>query len=111
VSELAERASSHELLAESLIELARTLVESNPGLHEQGAGADRRVVNNQTTALFAGDGSERLTLSVEEAAQLLGISRAHAYELAQRGEIPVIRLGRRILVPRVALGEMMRLCP
>jgi excisionase family DNA binding protein len=42
---------------------------------------------------------ERLVVSVPEAARLLGISRTHAYELIARGELPSIRLGRRILVP------------
>ena len=37
--------------------------------------------------------------SVEEAARLLGISRAHAYELVARGELPHLRLGRRVVVP------------
>ena len=46
---------------------------------------------------------ERLVLTVSEAAELLGISRAFAYELVARGELPVIRLGRRRLVPRRAL--------
>jgi excisionase family DNA binding protein len=46
---------------------------------------------------------ERLTLSVEEAAAALGISRALAYELVARGELPCLRLGRRIVVPRRAL--------
>ena len=41
---------------------------------------------------------ERLVLTVSEAAVLLGISRAFAYELVARGELPVIRLGRRRLV-------------
>ena len=36
----------------------------------------------------------RLTLTVEEAAGLLGISRAFAYEAMRRGEIPSIRIGR-----------------
>ncbi len=49
----------------------------------------------------------RLTLTVEEAAQLLGISRALAYELVGRGELPSIRLGRRIVVPRHALEVML----
>jgi excisionase family DNA binding protein len=40
---------------------------------------------------------------VAEAGALLGISRAFAYELVARGELPVIRLGRRRLVPKVAL--------
>ena len=46
---------------------------------------------------------DRLVYTVAEAGQLLGISRAFAYELVARGEIPVIRLGRRRLVPKVAL--------
>ena len=47
-----------------------------------------------------------LTLSVEEAAQLLGVSRGLAYEAARRGELPTIRLGRRLLVPRARLLEL-----
>lgn len=46
------------------------------------------------------DDSDQLTLSVEEAARLLGISPGLAYELVHRGELAAIRLGRRILVPR-----------
>lgn len=111
MSDVEERASTHERLAESLLELARTLVATDSGVHNDGADPSRRVVGDRTMSLLAGDGSERLTLSVEEAAQVLGISRVDAYELAQQGEIPAIRLGRRILVPRVALAEMMRLCP
>ncbi len=49
------------------------------------------------------DRSERLTLTVTEAAELLGISSDLAYELIGRGELPALRLGRRIVVPRVAL--------
>jgi excisionase family DNA binding protein len=45
----------------------------------------------------------RLVYTVAEAGELLGISRAFAYELVARGELPVIRLGRRRLVPKVAL--------
>lgn len=45
----------------------------------------------------------RLVYSVAEAAAVLGISRAFAYELVARGELPVICLGRRRLVPKVAL--------
>ena len=51
--------------------------------------------------------TDRLTLTVEEAAQLLGISRALGYELVARGELPSIRLGRRILVPRRALDALL----
>ncbi len=47
----------------------------------------------------------RLTISVEEAAALLGLGRSAAYEAARRGEIPTRRLGRRVLVPVPALLE------
>jgi excisionase family DNA binding protein len=46
---------------------------------------------------------DRLVYTVAEAGELLGISRSFAYELVARGELPVIRLGRRRLVPKVAL--------
>jgi excisionase family DNA binding protein len=45
---------------------------------------------------------------VDEAAYLLNISRGLAYELVARGgELPAIRLGRRIVVPRVAMEELL----
>lgn len=46
---------------------------------------------------------QRPTFTVAEAADMLGVSRGHAYELVRRGEIPSIRLGRRLVVPRRAL--------
>ncbi|MHB1988250.1 MAG: helix-turn-helix domain-containing protein [Acidimicrobiales bacterium] len=49
----------------------------------------------------------RLTFTVEEAAERLGIGRATAYEAVARSEIPSIRIGRRILVPRAALERML----
>jgi excisionase family DNA binding protein len=54
---------------------------------------------------------ERLTLSVEEAAHVLGIGRGLAYELARTGQIPVIRLGRRMVVPRAQLEAMLEAEP
>jgi excisionase family DNA binding protein len=59
-------------------------------------------------ALREGD---RLVLSVEEAGRLLGISRAFAYELVARGELPVIRLGRRIVVPKARLFALVGMLP
>ena len=50
---------------------------------------------------------QRLTMTVEEAATALGISRATAYEAVSRGEIPAIRIGRRILIPKVALAKLL----
>ncbi len=45
--------------------------------------------------------------SVEEAAQLLGVSRAHAYELIARNELPHLRLGRRIVVPKHVIDKLL----
>ncbi len=41
----------------------------------------------------------RLTVTVPEAGQLLGIGRDAAYAAAERGELPCLRLGRRLAVP------------
>ena len=46
---------------------------------------------------------DRLVWTVEEAGRMLGISRAHAYELVARGELPHLRLGRRVVVPKHAI--------
>ena len=51
------------------------------------------------------DLEDRITLSIEEVASLLGLGRTAAYEAARRGEIPNRRLGRRVVVPVPALRE------
>ncbi|HEV2545919.1 MAG TPA: helix-turn-helix domain-containing protein [Stellaceae bacterium] len=50
---------------------------------------------------------ERRTITVEQAAEILGISRGSAYALANSGELPVIRMGRRLLVPKAALYRLL----
>mgnify|MGYP000256399571 CR=1 FL=1 len=51
---------------------------------------------------------ETATVSVSHAAELLGIGRNLAYELAGRGELPgALRLGRRIVVSRKALDAFL----
>jgi len=51
--------------------------------------------------------TEKVTLRVTEVAKILGISRGSAYEAIQRGEIPHIRIGRRVLVPKKALDKFL----
>lgn len=51
---------------------------------------------------------ERLTLTIEETARLLGIGRQLAYDRVKAGEIPVLKIGRRLLVPRIALEKMLQ---
>ena len=46
------------------------------------------------------DPSVVATMSVDAAAGSLGISRTHAYDLVPAGEIPHLKLGRRIVNPR-----------
>ena len=57
--------------------------------------------------------NENPTLSVEEAANVLGIGRSLAYDLARRGELPgVLRLGhKRLRVSRVALEQYLAQSP
>ena len=64
----------------------------------------RRAEASSWTRLLSDD---RLTWTITEAAQLLGISRATAYEAAHRGELPVRLIGRRMLVPRIALLRLL----
>ncbi len=86
---------------------ARRDPEVRDGL--QLTGADSRPSHlepgsqNLPTAILG----ERLVLSVAEAGELLGLSRAFAYELVARGELPVVRFGRRIVVPKAALLELL----
>jgi excisionase family DNA binding protein len=51
--------------------------------------------------------TERRTLSVTEAAALLGISRNKTYEAAKRGDIPAIKIGGHILVLADALDRLL----
>jgi excisionase family DNA binding protein len=64
------------------------------------------VIESSTLPVSTIIAGERLVLTVAEAGALLGISRAFAYELVARGELPVIRLGRRIVVPKAALLQI-----
>jgi excisionase family DNA binding protein len=63
------------------------------------------VLGSEQTRDLYEDG--RLTWTVTEAAKLLGISPTTAYEAARRGELPVRVIGRRMLVPRVALLRLL----
>ena len=48
---------------------------------------------------------ERLAYRMDEAAQALGVSRSKIYEMANRGQIPVIHAGSSLRVPVAALNE------
>jgi excisionase family DNA binding protein len=49
---------------------------------------------------------EPLLLSVAEAAATLGVSRDLVYELVHRGDLPCLRIGRRKVIPRRAVEQL-----
>lgn len=53
------------------------------------------------------DGSSSLVLDVQEAGRMLGLNRNAAYAAVQRGDIPSIRIGRLIKVPKAAFNRML----
>jgi excisionase family DNA binding protein len=61
--------------------------------------------------LGAAEVEERPVYTVEEVAKLLRIARTLAYEAVRQGDIPTLRIGRRILVTHEALQLMLSLSP
>ncbi len=54
------------------------------------------------------DKAERLVYTITEAAQMLQISAATAYNLANTGRLPAIRISdRRLIIPRKALDALL----
>ena len=49
--------------------------------------------------------TKKLTISVSEAAELIGISRAQAYRCVKARQLRAVRLGRRIVIPVAAVEE------
>lgn len=49
----------------------------------------------------------KATMKVDEAAELLGISRAAAYRAVNRGDLPSVRIGRTVRVLRAPVEKML----
>ncbi len=64
-----------------------------------GSGLQRHIALNNM--------DRRLCITVSEAAAILRISRNFAYELVKQRQLPVIKFGKRLLIPRVALEKML----
>lgn len=47
------------------------------------------------------------TYTIPEAAKILGVGRSAAYEAARQGQIPIVKIGKRKLVPKVALERLL----
>ena len=50
---------------------------------------------------------ERLALSVKEAAETLGVGKELIYRAINRGELRAVRLGGRVMVPRIELERLL----
>jgi excisionase family DNA binding protein len=51
---------------------------------------------------------DRLTYTVEELGQILGLGRSATYTALRKGVIPTIRIGRRFVIPKPAIEEWLR---
>jgi excisionase family DNA binding protein len=54
---------------------------------------------------------DRLVYTVEEAAGLLGVARSTMYELVRVGEVPSVRMGRRVFVTAPTIVELTGVTP
>jgi len=71
------------------------------------AEGDNPGSNKEVTLSARQADSQRQTLSVEDAGEILGLSRGAAYARAKDGSLPTIRLGKRLLVPKAALDKLL----
>jgi excisionase family DNA binding protein len=51
--------------------------------------------------------TDRDTITVKEASQILGLGRSAAYDAVKRKEIPSLNIGGRILIPVAPLKQML----
>ena len=70
----------------------------------KNSGGGRRGLPRQAANV------NRLCLNVTEAAEMLGISRNFAYDLVKQKQLPVVKFGKRLLIPRIALERMLEKC-
>ena len=69
----------------------------------QKSFTDRLKIKNKELSEM----TDKKTLTVAEAMAVLGISRTLAYRLIKDGKLPVIRLGKRVLIPVSALEKIL----
>jgi len=84
---------------ESITNIAKTI-----GCHRQTV---RKYIVSRQPLWEQIMSSPAATLSVEQAAKVLGIGRVKAYNAVNRGQLPSIRLGRTILIPKAALRKLL----
>jgi Helix-turn-helix domain len=62
---------------------------------------------NTVTGSNAEADDKRLVYDVPEAGAMIGLTRNASYAAAKRGDIPTIRFGKQIKVPKVAFHRML----
>ena len=100
---------THKLQTE-LLELLRAVTQIETGrdvLPHPPRDADDAPASESLNADVLAALPDKLMLSVKEVGAILGIGRASAYRAASTGDIPSVRLGRRLLIPRAALVRML----
>ena len=50
---------------------------------------------------------KRQVLTIEEGSKALGLSRGSMYKAVHRGDVPALRIGRRMMIPRAALSRLL----
>jgi excisionase family DNA binding protein len=65
-----------------------------------------RPYSKETSPLV---GDMRLVYEVPEAGEMLGLSRNASYQAARRGDIPTIKIGKLIRVPKAAFDLMLKI--
>jgi hypothetical protein len=62
---------------------------------------------SQRPRVLASKWDDRDAFSVPEAGEILRLSRWAAYQAAKRGDLPVVEIGGRKIVPRLALEKLL----
>jgi excisionase family DNA binding protein len=71
------------------------------------APTKRRIVGDKNRPMAINKKPNPTVLTVVEVAKILRIGKISAYQAIERGEVPSIRIGRRILIPRFALEQLL----
>jgi excisionase family DNA binding protein len=88
--------------------IARRLIRENSAHSRTCNERDRDSEEEPPMAIMVDQQQEKLAITVDEAAKLLGVGRNVTYEAVRTGQIPSIRIGRRIIIPRAALLNMLK---
>jgi hypothetical protein len=68
---------------------------------------ERRGEQGERRGVLGPQWDGRDAFTVDETGKILGISRASAFAAASRGDIPTIRIGKRLIVPRRGLEALL----